>query len=102
MQRGKKSSSSKTKQNATVSEPTKEGQAQRKSSSSRVKHSAQVNGLHEKGNLSSETTSFNNEEQNKSVTGNYNKENKENGIPEEDITSRQEFTGSQVETAEMT
>lgn len=80
-----------------------------RSSSSRIKHSAQTNGLREKmENMPIESL---NEEQDKSPNSHI-KENKENGIPEEDkvleqsneknVRSISEFVGSQVEAAETT
>nr|XP_012216942.1 PREDICTED: TRAF3-interacting protein 1 isoform X1 [Linepithema humile] len=110
----KRPSSVKTKQNIAASAPviesTKEEQVQKRTSSSRVRHSAQVNSLREQPNLSPEITSFNNEEQNKSITTNSNKETKENEISDE-VRQRSaeksdqpisEFTESQVDNTETT
>jgi len=75
---------------AIVLESTKEEQIQQRTSSSRGRHSAQVNSLREQvANLPAEITSFNNEEQNKSVTTNYNKETKENDISDGDNMRQQ-------------
>lgn len=107
-QRRRPSASAKVKQDATISadanDRTKEEQAQRRSASSRARRLAQVNGSQEKvGNMP-----LQNEEQSKSVTSSYIKENEmeENNTRQQSVDRSDqpmsELAGSQVEATEMT
>ncbi|XP_014488037.1 PREDICTED: TRAF3-interacting protein 1 [Dinoponera quadriceps] len=111
-QRGRSSSSAKRKQNVTSASADAIEPTQHRSSSSRVRHSAQASGSREKvGNLPAELLG---EEQDKSLTSNHIKENKENGTLEEEgdkvlqqnieknDRSVSEFAGAQVEAIETT